>query len=346
MNSWLLVLSLALALGTLYAWAFTYLPRDGFQVLAAVPWRRRSGGSWRAGNLTWYGLFSATAATVAAALFLLLASSFGVSPRTASLLAVMLLVLGSLASRAIARWVEGKPYGFTVGGAGFAVLLVAGPALGLAARLSGEALPEQAVLAALATSYVFGESIGRLACISFGCCYGKPLESLSPGLRRWLRLPPFRFQGATRKIAFASGLEGVAVVPIQAITASVLALVGLLSLALLLAGWPRLATLVAISLSQLWRVVSERLRADHRGGGRLSTYQWLALLAIPLGGLLTALLPAPANLRPELGLGFAALWSPGVVLLLEGLWVAAFLRSGWSRVTGATVSFQVYRSRI
>ena len=34
----------------------------------------------------------------------------------------------------------------------------------------------QIVLAALAIGYILGEGLGRLACLSFGCCYGKPLD--------------------------------------------------------------------------------------------------------------------------------------------------------------------------
>ncbi|HEX4953693.1 MAG TPA: prolipoprotein diacylglyceryl transferase [Thermoanaerobaculia bacterium] len=339
---------LAVAIGGLFAWAFARLPEERFQILAAVPLRKRPRGRWKGGNLTGYGLFSALASGAAAALFLLLAGAAGATRPQALLLGAVVLALGYGAARWVPRWVEGKRFGFTVGGAVFVCLLALPAALWLVSWLTGAAaLPERALSAALAIAYVFGESLGRLACISFGCCYGKPVAELSPGPARWLGRIAFRFQGAQRKIAYASGLEGVPVVPIQAITAVVLAVVAFLALGLFLTGWTASALTVAAAGSQGWRVISELFRADYRGGGRLTGYQWMALAAVPAAlGLYLTLPAARAAPRPDLEAGFALLWHPAVLLFVQLLILATFLYTGWSRVTGSTLSFRVYRSRV
>jgi prolipoprotein diacylglyceryltransferase len=81
-------------------------------------------------------------------------------------------------------------------------------------------LPLMPVMAALATAYALGEGVGRLACISFGCCYGKPMDQVHPLLRRLFARHAFVFTGPTKKIAYADGLDGREIFPIQAVTAT------------------------------------------------------------------------------------------------------------------------------
>src|SRR5262249_28008774 len=153
--------------------------------------------------------------------------------------------------------------------------LWAAPVAVLATDLAELMIP---LVAALAIACVLGEGMGRLACISFGCCYGKPLEDLGQLAQRTFGRLAFSFQGKTRKIAYASGLRGVPVVPIQAITAGVLSLLGLIATWLFLNGRITAALVVAVSGNGLWRILSERLRADYRGGRKLSAYQWMSLV--------------------------------------------------------------------
>jgi hypothetical protein len=155
----------------------------------------------------------------------------------------------------------------------------------------------------------------------------------------------FTFFGATRKIAYAGGLEGERVIPIQAITAILYLGTALAAAALFLHGHYGAAFLLALGATHLWRVFSEILRADHRGGGRFSVYQWMALLALPYGAVLVALAPAAAPL-PEITAGLRRLWHPAVLLFLQGLWLLVFVRTGRSMVTGAQMSFHVHTDRI
>ena len=55
------------------------------------------------------------------------------------------------------------------------------------------------VCAAMAVAYGFGEGLGRLACISFGCCYGKPLSQVHPLIQKILNGRGFVFSGETKK---------------------------------------------------------------------------------------------------------------------------------------------------
>ena len=138
-------------------------------------------------------------------------------------------------------------------------------------------------MAALAAAYALGEGIGRLACISFGCCYGKPMDEVHPLLRRLFAGRAFVFTGATKKIAYADGLQGREIFPVQAVTATIYCAAALIGVYLFLKGYFRAAFLVPLLATQLWRFVSEFARADYRGRGRISAYQKMALAAAAYG---------------------------------------------------------------
>ena len=108
--------------------------------------------------------------------------------------------------------------------------------------------------------------MGRLACISFGCCYGKPLDQLGPAARRLFEQFHYSFSGEMKKIAYGSGPDGAKVVPVQALSALVLVSSGLVGVLLFLNSCYAAAVLVTALVSQLWRAYSEELRADYRGG--------------------------------------------------------------------------------
>jgi len=344
-------LCVAITLLALYlGWGFVSLPAEKWQILATLPSEKTGQGQWRGLNLTWYGLLTANAYLVAVAVFLVLMGTLGVDVRGTLLLVVMLLGCCVPASRLVARIVEKKAHTFTVGGAVFVGILVAPPLIWLMNRTAGAAwslrVPAMAACAAMAIAYSFGEGLGRLACISFGCCYGKPLSDCSGLMRRIFRGHCFVFSGSSKKIAYADGLEAVEVIPVQAMTAVLYSLCGLLCSGLFLAGYFRTAFLVAIITTQFWRSLSETLRADYRGEGSISAYQVMGVVGV-LYSLFTALLfPLETVSPPNLELGLAAIWSPPLILFLQGIWLAIFLHTGRSTVTGATLSFHVHQDRI
>ena len=346
----LFLLVLALAYAVLFSWAFRALPHDAWQFLASVPRRKNAQGVWTGVNLTYYGVFTASAVTVAVAVAIVLMGSLSLPLISIGGVIGSLLVLTVPAARTIARLVEGKANTFTIGGAAFVGVLAAPwVVLGINSAVGSETsanVPMLGILAVLAIAYALGEGTGRLACISFGCCYGKPVHDGLAWGGTIFHLCHFVFTGETKKAVYEGGLEAVPVVPIQAMTALMLIATGLSGMVLFLNGSVLSAFLVTHALAQLWRVLSERFRADFRGGGTFSAYQVMALVAVAYGIVVAvASLPSPV-LRPQIALGLAALWNPAVILSLQVLWVGIFLYTGRSTVTASRISFHLLKDRI
>lgn len=336
--------ALAIALG------WRYLPSDRFQVLAAVPVRQGEDQHWQGINFTWYGLILASAAVVGLIFVLILgrAANMAMVP----LLALLTLIVGLCvpASRWIARLVEKKWYTFTIGGAFFCGLVLA-PLLilvinGVCWLTATPLLNGPIVLAALAIGYIIGEGLGRLACLSFGCCYGKPLEQCGRLTSRLLDRLAVVFTAPTKKAVYEGGLAGVKLVPVQGLTCLLYTATGLVACHFFLQGSYRTAFLLSLVVSQVWRVLSEMLRADFRGFSTVTAYQKMAMAAIVYGGLLCLLLPQPAVPRPDIAAGLLVLIDPVLLLGLKALWFILFLHFGRSMVTGAILSFQVHQHRI
>jgi hypothetical protein len=338
------------SLALLFWWGFRTLPAESWQFLASAATHRGPDGEWAGVNFTFYGLFSALAYTSAAALFLVLTAAAGVTPWAAFATLAAILAVCLPASTWLVRVVERKQYGFTVGGASF-VGFVATPfvASGVAAvseRNGYGSVPVLPMLAAMAVAYALGESVGRLACISFGCCYGKPVAETRGWVRRIAARFAFVFVGDTKKAAFASRLAGTPVVPVQAMTSIVLGAVAWTGTALVLGGNYRTAFALTAAGSQAWRVYSETLRADYRGEGRISAYQIMAGIAAALALAFAILWPAGEIPRPDLAAGFAAVGSPASIVLLEVLFALIFWKMGRSTQTGSKISFHVRADRI
>ncbi len=337
------VLALTFLFTILLVVSFKYLPRERWQIIASVPLAKR-GQEWTGINLTFYGFFSATAYALGAALALVLLGAADVSLYQVGLLVVALLGITVPASRWVAQLVEGKKETFSVGGAVFVGMLVTPfVVMGLnRIDLFERPLPIIATLSALMLAYTIGEGLGRLACISFGCCYGKPISELGPwGRRLFGGRRNFRFEGKTRKIAFASGLDGVAVVPIQAVTAILYLGCALLGTYWFLLGYYGLALVVATVFTQLWRVYSEFLRADYRGERKFSAYQWMALVGAAYTIGVYYWLRSEGAIDIQLAQGLRAFWRPEVVISCQLLWLLIFLYMGMSKVTGSALRFHV-----
>jgi len=346
----LFVTVLGIALATLLAWGFRNLPKERWQVIGCLLGGKGGDGIWRGRNLTYYGFWNATAYGLAALMFLILVGSLTVPAAASMILLAAILAIGMPASALIALWVEGKANTFTVGGASFAVLIASpwvvsfvdghlGPRLGFSISVLS-------ALAAMSIAYAIGEGIGRLACISFGCCYGRPLSACHPLLRKVFAGRGFIFTGKTKKIAYAHQLDGQEVIPIQAMTAVLLTATGVAGCYAFLKGFHVAAFCGTLVVTQIWRVLSEFLRADFRGAGRISAYQIMSLLSIPYIFPVLVFFPLPDAGTPDLQTGLTALWDPAVLFFLETLWVIAFIYTGRSRVTGATIRLHVVKEKI
>jgi len=345
LNEWF-VLFLMIASTVMLFFGFRILPREGWQILATLPIRPLGNGQWLGVNLTWYGLLTANAYLVALSILIVLLGAATVPLAGVILLALLLLGVCIPASRLVARIVEGKAHTFTVGGAVFVGIVVAPWLILLINKWVGYQLPVCTTLAAISIAYAFGEGLGRLACISFGCCYGKALNQCSSRVRRLFKNLNFTFCEETRKISYASDLEGEPTFPVQAITAILFVGTGLVGLYMYLQGEAGTVYVLIILVTQGWRVLSETLRADYRGGRRISVYQLMGMMAIPYA-VLTAIKFSGAVSGPmQLQLGFQYFWQPGILLFLQAAWVLLFIYTGRSTVTGANLSFHVHHDRI
>jgi hypothetical protein len=336
---------LALSLGLVLAWGFRVLPGEGWQIVASVPLKKISKAQWAGVNLTYYGFFVATAQAVAVSTVFLLAASTGIL-LTSTLAMILLLMAVSLpAAKALARLVEKRKHTFTVGGASFVgTLLLPFIVMGvnrLLFALGRDTIPVMPFLAATVTGYAFGEAVGRLACISFGCCYGRPLFQLGHSATRVFNNFCFVFRGKTKKIAYESGLDGVKVIPVQALTSILYVIAGLAATYLFLEGAFRGSYLLALTVTQLWRFFSEFLRADHRGNGKISTYQVMALCMVFYAVITVYVLPGAEVQKVDIVSGFSALWSPLYIVTVQVLWMVVFFCFGVSKVTDAVLSFKL-----
>jgi len=331
-------------------WGFRYLPAERWQIVATLPIDKTPEGAWQGVNLTWYGLLTANAYLIAVLVLLVLLGSLGVSAMGIALLTLAMLLCCVPSSRLVARLVEKKAHTFTVGGAVFVGLLITPLMVLLLNRSAGVRLgfhlPVMATYAAIAIAYAFGEGLGRLACISFGCCYGKPLAASEEWLRRLFSGRGFRFYGTTKKAVYADDLEGTELVPIQAVTAVLYSISGLLAVGLFLAAQYLAAFLLAAGATQGWRTLSETWRADYRGTGRISTYQIMGLFGLFYAVGAALLVGNETVVTPVVSSGLQQLWTPAVLFFLQAIWLVIFFYTGRSTVTGATIRYHVRHDRV
>ena len=350
MEQLLFILGLGLVIATILYWSFRYLPGERWQILATVPVFKGENGQWRGVNLTWYGLLNANASTLGVAIMFVLMASLGVPTLATAAVAIGVLGVCMPAARIVATIIEKKKHTFTVGGAFFVGLFIAPLVVmsinALWGREAGFTIPVVAALAAISICYTVGEGIGRLACISFGCCYGKRLSDCSPTVQRIFKRWNFTFHGPIKKASYEGLAEGQPLVPIQGVTAILLSIAGLVGVWLFLQGWHAASLIFAVTVTQVWRLLSEFLRADFRGFGRISPYQKMAIIAVPYAWIVSFLLPEQQMPASDISAGFASLWDPFPILFMQGIWLAIFAFMGRSEVTTAVVSLQVCKERI
>jgi prolipoprotein diacylglyceryltransferase len=195
------------------------------------------------------------------------------------------------------------------------------------------------IMAAIAAAYAIGEGVGRLACISFGCCYGRPVSDCSIWLRKLFSRWAFVFNGPLKKACYEHGYAGQRLVPVQAVTAIISSCTGLAGIALFLNNMPLESYLVCIVLTQVWRFASEFLRADYRGKGQISAYQWMALAGTLYTAAIALFWPWARGAMPVTEKGLQLLWTPGSILFIEIISLLIFIRMGISTVTMSQLSF-------
>ena len=345
----LFIVVLAAVFCLVYGIAFRVLPGERWQVFASVPLTKNGDGSWNGVNLTYYGLLSATGYTFSLAVLSVMLASAGAGTLFMVMLIFCFMVLFIPSARLMALIIERKKHTLTVGGAVF-VLFLAAPwvitVLGMFPYFSEHGAAGIICLASLVTAYAFGEGIGRLACISFGCCYGKPLSSLHPVLQRVFSGFNFIYTGKTKKISYHDHMDGVKTVPVQAMTAVLYTASGLAGLWLFIHGQYYLSFFLTLAITQVWRFASEFLRSDFRGYGRISAYQVMSIFLVPYYVIYNLMAGVREYPLPELHTGFRYIWDPVFIILLIAMWVGCFLYTGVSSVTSSTINIFVNEDRI
>jgi len=108
MISAIFITTLAVFMTALLLWGFRTLPRERWQMIAAVPVAKDRDGEWRGMNLTFYGFFSATGSVFGIGMSILLLGSLHVSILVGIILVAGMMVLCLPASRMVAAIVEKK----------------------------------------------------------------------------------------------------------------------------------------------------------------------------------------------------------------------------------------------
>ncbi len=350
MSAIIFILVLGVLFTAILAWGFRTLPGERWQILATIPFMKGADGRWRGLNLTYYGLITATAYIISVALLFVLLGSIHIPVMLIFALVCLILLVCVPASSVIAQIVEKKRHTFSVAAAFFVGVLVIpviiwGLNQTLAQNLSQQ-IAFMPALAAISVIYAVGEGLGRLACISFGCCYGKPLADCSPRAQQTFDRWAFTFLGNTKKIAYASNMEGIKVLPVQGLTAMLYVATALLGAWLFLNKLYLATFIMTMLVTQLWRLYSETLRADYRGQGKLSAYQVMAILstvyAVAIGFFISEV-PYPT---PDLFSGLSLLWQPAMIIFLQAIWLTIFVYTGRSAVTESSVAISVCRDKI
>jgi len=121
-------------------------------------------------------------------------------------------------------------------------------------------------------------------------------------------------------------------------------LTALFSTHLFLQGHYAAAFLLSLIVSQLWRFLSETMRADFRGFGRISVYQKMSLAALPYAAGIVYLVPTAILPPPSITQGLGIFIQPIPMISLQLLWLTVFLIFGRSTATGSTLSFHVVKT--
>ncbi len=218
--------------------------------------------------------------------------------------AVLLLVCALLGSGLWAQKLEGssalsRPFGYfgsLVGATGGAVL---GGLVGYDTSL---------LFAAVALSAPFIQAIGRLRCLVQGCCHG----SRAP---EWLGI---RYHDSRSRVSSIGGLQGVPLHPTPLYSLLANLVIGVFMVRLWTLGTPEGVIIGAyLILAGLGRFVEEGYRGEPQTPWLLGLrlYQWLAVVLVVVGALVTTVARTPvpghglSSSAPVLGLavGFGIL---------------------------------------
>lgn len=321
-------------------------PSERFQFLITIPYKRLSDGRWLSLNLTYYGLFNAIAYTIGSIITTILLLSINIGFYQIFLIMLFTFLICIPASKYVAYFVEKTKSGFTVGGAVFVGVLISPFTIILSLYItdlkgvaSSYIIP---ILSALSIGYLLGEGIGRIGCLSFGCCYGKDVDSLTNNFlkkvfERWNTV----YTGRLKKVSYASNLCRQKTVPVQAMNIILYNTTGLVAIILFIKGYYISSILMVTTISQLYRFASEFLRADYRGEGKISAYQKMSIINIIAVTLYTIIFKSSWYPLAEIENGLAGIYNPTTMIVFTILFIFTLLYTGISSATYSITSFRL-----
>lgn len=98
-------------------------------------------------------------------------------------------------------------------------------------------------------------------------------------------------------------------------------------------------------MTQVWRFLSEFLRPDCRGIGRIGAYQMMAPVAAVYAVVISVWVP-PARMSVDIRKGLLMLGNPSIIIVCQIQWIGIFIYMGRSQVTGSRISFLVHKDCI
>jgi hypothetical protein len=332
------VITLFLFVGMLSYIGIRYFSSERFQVLLVIPHRRLSDGRWLSLNITYYGLFNGIAYTLGALITTMLLLSIGLSFVQILTIVGLTLLICIPSSKIVATLIEHTKTGFTVGGAVFVGIFTAPVAIYITLYLTGGENNTKyliiPILSAISIGYTLGEGVGRIGCLSFGCCYGKEVERISSALLkkvflRWNTI----FTGRLKKAAYASNLEGKKTVPVLSMGIIINNATSIIGIVLFIFDKYVAALLLTFIISQTYRFVSEFLRADYRGSGKISSYQKMAIANIIIAILYVFFWSSTHYPSTDLYNALIKFYDPVVIGMFALLFIFTTSYTGVSKVT-------------
>lgn len=336
---------LSIILMVLSIFGIRYFPGERFQFLFAIPYKKLSNGSWLSLNITFYGLFNAIAYTLGSFIGVLLLISVGLTRIQVLTILITILSICIPSSKIIAKIIEKSKSGFTVGGAVFVGVIVSPFAVIFAGYITNDHKLLRfinPIIASLSIAYLIGEGVGRLGCISFGCCYGKSVDAVkSRFLRQLFKRFNTIYNGRCKKVSYASGLCNVETVPVQAMANILYSGTALISITLFIKGLFFISAIVAIIISQLYRFFSEFLRADYRGEGKISPYQKMALMNIVLSTAYLFWGFTPKGISVDLQNAFVHILELKMIFIFFAIFFVTLIYTGVSSATYSILTFRI-----
>ncbi|MCA1927018.1 MAG: prolipoprotein diacylglyceryl transferase [Calditerrivibrio sp.] len=346
MYEFLFLIFLGLILFLLSYFGIKKFPSERFQFLLAIPYKQISDGRWLSLNLTYYGLFNAIAYTLGSLVTTILLLSINIKIIQIFLIMLFTFIICIPSSKYVAYFIEKTKSGFTVGGAVFIGVLISPIAIIVSLYLTG--FKDQStsyiipILTSLSIGYILGEGIGRIGCLSFGCCYGKSVDSLSDSfLKKIFGKWNTVYTGRLKKASYASNLCEQKTVPVQAMSIILYNTTGLISIILFIKGYYIFSLILVTFVSQLYRFFSEFLRADYRGEGKISAYQKMSIINVILITFYTIIFKSSLYPLAKISTGLLGVFNPVAMTIFAVLFLFTLIYTGISSVTYSITNFRL-----